>query len=99
MRGASFGLGFCGSWWWRCRSKQRPGPGAGTVAGAGRPLDGRTELGSPGPLFLPPHTLPVASNLLEVAGMQVLPPFGQVGRLRSGGELGPVKMSPRSRGR
>lgn len=72
--GASFGLRFYGYSWWQCRSKQRPGQGAEIVAGAGRPLEGRTELGSPGPGCPSAHS----SSVLESAGggwLQVLTPF------------------------
>lgn len=44
-----FGLRFSGYSWWRCRSKQQLGQGAEMVAGAGRPVEGRTELGFPEP--------------------------------------------------
>lgn len=51
MRGASFGLRFCGSSWWRCRSKQRPGQGAGTVAELGGPWREGRSWGALGPCF------------------------------------------------
>ena len=56
MGEAFFGLRFSGYSRWQCRSKQQLGQGAEMVARAGRPLEGRTELGSPEPQLLPLHS-------------------------------------------
>lgn len=93
---ASSGLRFLWLFWWQCGSKQQLGQGAERVVAAGRPLEGSTELGSLwAPVFPVARSRPLGSSGLKSAGggrTQVLTPFRQVPKLRSGEELGPAKM-------